>query len=175
MKKILFIIIALLIAFMLFICYCDTMFMYGISAPVSNTQLGVLPITLSVIFFFAFCVISFMSIKKKKSKILLMSGLFVCWLFVGRVVGYNVWENSIVGGWHNLIKTKEIVIGENNQSQIGNEIRYTHITKLSFWRLRIENKKVTTTLYVGPFIWQEALNLFQSEGFNMQEIATATL
>lgn len=166
MKNILLIII-LLIGVITCVGYQDTMFIFGTSAPVSCTKLGTLPITLSIILFVAFCVILLVNFKNKKSQILWLAIVFILWLLVGRVVGYNVWNNSIVGGWQNIIKTREICIGSHDQSKIGFEIENTHITKLSFWRLKIENTKIRTTLYVGPFIWKETEAVLRNEGFNI--------
>ncbi len=166
MKKIP-LIIAVLIGLITYIGYQDTMFMFNTSAPVSCAKLGFLPITLSIILFLAFCVILLVNFKNKKTKILLLAIVFILWLLVGRVVGYNVWNNSIVGGWQNIIKTREICIGSHDQSKIGFEIKNTHITKLSFWRLKIENTKVRTSLYVGPFIWKETEAVLRNEGFNI--------
>ena len=166
MRKIFFIVFALLFAFFLMLGYIDTIWMYRISGPVSNTRLGIFPTISSIILFLSFCIIRFIKFKNKKWKVLLMSGIFLLWLFVGRVVGYNVWNNSIVGGWQNLIKTREICIGRTDQTiEMQYEIEATQITKLPFWRLKIENSKINTTLYVGPFVWQEALRIFEEEGF----------
>ena len=170
MRKGFFFFCACWLAFFLILGYQDTLFMYNISGTVSNTRLGTFPTVLSIILFLSFCIIRFVKFKNKKLKVLLMSGIFLLWLLAGRVVGYNVWNNSIVGGWQNLIKTREICIGRTDQTlEMQYEIEATQITKLPFWFLKIENTKINTILYVGPFIWQGALEIFEKEGFKIRE------
>ena len=88
MKYMPFITFALLFALVLIICYQDTIWMYNISATVSNTRLGIFPTVLSIILFLGFCIIRFVKFKNKKLKAVLMSGIFLLWLLAGRVVGY---------------------------------------------------------------------------------------
>lgn len=169
MKRFPYLIVALLVGAVAYIGYQDSLLMFGTSAPVTRTELGAVPVVLSVVLFVAFCTALLINFKSKKLKIVLMSVTLILWLLVGRVVGYNVWNNSIVGGWQNIIRTREICIGGSDQSKIGSEIQATRITKLPLWRLRIENPKVNTTLYVGPFIWEEAERVFRDRGFDFVE------
>ena len=162
MRKVIFIIIALLIAaFLMLICYQDPVFMYGSTSCVYTTKIGVLP----YILFFAFCIIRFIKFKKKKLKLSLMIGVAIFWVLSGRVIGYNSCQNEIVCGWHNFIPTKEIKLGNALPSPLDN--KNVQINKLPFWRLQVTNEKISTTIFVSPFIWNETLEVFKESGFTI--------
>jgi len=161
--RIIFAIVALFVgAFLILICYKDPVFMYGSTSCVYTTTIGILPIIL----FFVFCIVRYLKFNNKKIKLYVMIGIFLFWILSGRVVGFNVCDPEIVCGYHNFIATYWFHLNEEHLNTT-DDLKKIHVTKRPFWRLNIKGNKINYTIYVGPFIWQESLKVFEESGFTI--------
>jgi len=69
-------------------------------------------------------------------------------------------DGRISTGWF-YIETNRFSVCAGETSDCEQITHYqTFIEKAPFWSLKIRNKDINRTVFVGPIIWSEALNQF---------------
>jgi hypothetical protein len=115
-------------------------------------------ISLAVSFFLAL-----LTYKKKRRALFtsLLTLIFLLWLFSGRMIAFFP-DGRLISGWF-YIPTNRIDICKTDIDCEKLFYYYTKIEARSFWRLRITNTETNTTVFIEPFIWKNAIKLFEKE------------
>jgi len=112
----------------------------------------------SIIFLVTYVVILIFFWKKIKLHIYLtLSILFILWFVSGRSVAFKYFpEGRVITGWY-YIETDNFYISKGQMDYEKVITKETSIEILSFWRIRIQNKMIDRTLFIGPFVWENSL------------------
>ncbi len=99
---------------------------------------------------------------RKKIKLLLLTFLFVftTWFLCGRTIGVH-WTGELITGWFYLSTGKIILCEKTEDCKGGDAIAVTKIYKSSLFQIRLVNRSVDKSIFVGPIISQEIKKYFE--------------
>ena len=103
---------------------------------------------------------------RQPSRIRLVSvcAIVALWVICGRMVGALFWpEGKIITGWY-YFPTDDFKLCDGTIDCETVVDYQTHMEKLAFWRVKIKNKNVDQTIFVGPFIWDQIPKVFSDIG-----------
>lgn len=101
---------------------------------------------------------------RKRLKLISPFFFFVCilWLFSGRTLAYKYHPTGrVIIGWY-YIKTEIFHLCTPSQDYEKILSKETTIKELSFWRMNFKNRNIDKTIFIGPFIWSEAKEIFKT-------------
>lgn len=117
-------------------------------------------IFLSVLFLIIYLFLLIYFWKRLKSIVPFLFFIFLLWLFSGRTLAFKYHSTGrVITGWY-YIETDMFNLCKENQDYERILSKETMINELSFWRLNFKNKDVNKTIFIGPFVWNEAKEIF---------------
>jgi hypothetical protein len=119
------------------------------------TEVSNINISVSVIAIILFC---FFIIKKN---IGLLFALIIIWLFSGRRISIrNTEKCRISTGWF-FIETNSFSLCKLKDCDC-EIIHETTYEKLSFYRVKIKNKEIRKTIFIGPMVWSRVIEVLEN-------------
>jgi len=107
-------------------------------------------------------------LKYRKSKYVVISILvFILWLQSGRTIAFNSQNGQIITGWF-FFRADKIEICQENQDC--ENILYNQVTfeKMFLWRMKIKNSNKENIIFVGPFIWNDYIDVLEDFGIKLK-------
>jgi hypothetical protein len=87
--------------------------------------------------------------------------VFVFWIFSGRTFGIFP-DGRIVTGWF-YVGFDQIEVCRNSTDCEKTLYYETSIESLKPWRIRIRNKEINSTIFIGPVIWSNTLHILSQK------------
>jgi hypothetical protein len=120
-------------------------------------------IAVNVIWQFFFILIFAITILRRDNKVrkfnnVILFFIFFMWILSGRTIALFA-TGQLNSGWF-YFKVNSINICEDDLDCDKVFYYETKVTKLPFWRIRVENKSTDDTIFIGPMLWKEATTFF---------------
>ncbi|SRX75267.1 hypothetical protein AEQU3_02261 [Aequorivita antarctica] len=99
--------------------------------------------------------------KRKLLKYTLLLSFFSIWLLSTRKIAISSFYDGRLGiGW-NCFLTEEFFLCYE-KSDCETTLAYnTTIEKLALWQIKIKNKELSKTIFIGPLVWAEVIDVLE--------------
>jgi hypothetical protein len=127
----------------------------------SIMSMAALPPIYATVFLLVFVILIILYLKKPTNiKLVLLSLIMILWFLSGRMIGIIPLDGRLSTGWFYIETGRHTLCDYKTDCET--TIYYqTQTESLFFWRIRVSNKNIDETIFVGPFLWNRAQKLFK--------------